>query len=272
MLNVIKIQSLDATELKPYRTLRRAVEHVRQGFFVAEAEKVVQQLIKTDLEIISFLLSHEWFEKIKDLIEKKYGGHVQVFVGDEKLLDTIVGFSLHQCIMAVGKIPKPLSIEEVLKTSTKPFLFVALDGLTNADNLGVIVRNCVAFGATGLIVGETSSSPYLRRAIRQSMGAVFELPVVHTENLALCLRQITKEYSIKCIAADAHADDISIHEADFRESICLVFGSEGSGIRKDVLSECAVKVTISISDKIDSLNVASASGVFLYETKKQRKR
>lgn len=271
MLKVIQIESLELPELLPYRTLRRAVEHVRQGIFVAEAEKVVRQLIKTDLEVISFLLSYDWFYEIKDTLEKKYG-NVNVYVGEEKLLNTIVGFDVHQCIMAVGKIPKPLSIEDVLEDRKKPYLFVALDGLTNADNLGVIVRNCVAFGATGLIVGETCSSPYLRRAIRQSMGAVFELPVVHTKELEECLERITKDYDIKCIAADAHADDIPIQKADFRENVCLVFGSEGNGIRKNVLGKCSEKVTISVSNKVDSLNVASASAVFLYEAINQRKR
>jgi tRNA G18 (ribose-2'-O)-methylase SpoU len=270
MLNLIPIQSLDAPELKPYRTLRRAAEHVHQGIFVAEAEKVVRQLIKTDLEVISFLLSYEWCEEIKDLIETKYGDKVKVFVGEEKLLDTIVGFSLHQCIMAVGKIPKPLNIEDVIQKQKRDKFFVALDGLTNADNLGVIVRNCVAFGVDALIVGETSSSPYLRRAIRQSMAAVFELPVVHTDNLAQTLSIISTRNGFRTIAADAHINDIQIENADFSGNICIVFGSEGTGIRINVLDECKEKVTIPVSTKVDSMNVASASAVFLYEAEKKR--
>jgi tRNA G18 (ribose-2'-O)-methylase SpoU len=270
MLNFIPIQTLDAPELKPYRTLRRAAEHVHQGIFVAEAEKVVRQLIKTDLEVISFLLSYEWLEKIKDSIEKKYRDKVKVFVGEEKLLDTIVGFSLHQCIMAVGKIPKPLSIEDVFKKSTKPYLFVALDGLTNADNLGVIVRNSVAFGVDALIVGETSSSPYLRRAIRQSMGAVFDLPIVHTKNLVETLSIISTRNGFRTIAADAHRNDIQIENADFSGNVCIVFGSEGTGIRQNVLDECKDKVTIPVNSKVDSMNVASASAVFLFKAQKQR--
>jgi tRNA G18 (ribose-2'-O)-methylase SpoU len=270
MLNLIPIQSLDATELKPYRTLRRAADHVYQGIFVAEAEKVVRQLIKTDLEVISFLLSYEWLEEIKDLIEKKYRYKVKVFVGEEKLLNTIVGFSLHQCIMAVGKIPKPLKLEEVIQENRHDNLLVALDGLTNADNLGVIVRNCVAFDAMALIVGETSSSPYLRRAIRQSMGAVFELPIVHTENLTQTLNLISTRNGFRTIAADAHANEIKIENIDFSGNICIVLGSEATGIRKNVLDECKEKVTISLNSKVDSINVASASAVFLYEAQKRR--
>jgi tRNA G18 (ribose-2'-O)-methylase SpoU len=270
MINVIPISSLDTFELQPYRTLRRAVEHIHQGIFVAEGEKVVKRLMNTNLVVNSFLLSHEWLEKIKDSVENKYSENVRVFVAEKKLLETIVGFGLHQGIMAVGAIPKPLSIEDIIKISTKPYLVVALDSLTNADNLGVIVRNCAAFGATGLIVGETSSSPYLRRAIRQSMGAVFELPVINTNNLSLYLEQINKLHNIRCIAADAHADETPIDKADFRGNICLVFGSEGSGLSNNVLKACQQKVTIPLCTKVDSLNVANASAIFLYTAKNQR--
>lgn len=271
MKNVIHINSLDIPELQPYRTMRRAVEHVRQGIFVAESEKVVKRLLNTNLEIVSILITENRFDEIGHLIDAREQRDFNIYIGEKELLEQIVGFDLHQGVMAVAKIPEPLVIEDVVKQSLQPYLFVALDGLTNADNLGVIVRNCVAFGVTGLIVGETSSSPYLRRAIRQSMGAVFVLPIIHTKNLRETLIMLEEKFNTRCLAADAHANDISIQDADLKRNICIVLGSEGSGIRESVLEVCSERITIPVSEYVDSLNVASASAVFLWEVRRRRK-
>lgn len=279
MQNIIHIDSLDLPELQPYRTMRRAVEHVRQGIFVAESEKVVRRLLSSNLPIISMLMTPQWYEMLfsnnpvihNSPTPRGIASDCTIYLADKSFLETIVGFDLHQGIMGVGKIPESRLIEDVVEQSLQPYLFVALDGLTNADNLGVIVRNCVAFGATGLIVGETSSSPYLRRAIRQSMGYVFDLPVIHVSDLAATLKLMSDKYKIQTIAADAHANVVSVHEANLKENICIVLGSEASGIRNNVLDACIEKVTIPLNSKVDSINVASASAVFLYETWKVRK-
>ncbi len=270
MQNIIHIDSLELDELRPYRTMRRAVEHVKQGIFVAESETVVKKLLNTNLAIVSVLITQYRLDEIRHLIDERNNKDFKIFVGEKNILEQIVGFDLHQGIMAVAKIPEPSLIEDAVNQSFQPNLLVALDGLTNADNLGVIVRNCVAFGVDALIVGETSSSPYLRRAIRQSMGTVFDLQIVHTKNLRETLVLLEEKFNIHCLAADAHANDISIQDADLKRNICIVLGAEGSGIRKPVLEVCSEKITIPISDRIDSLNVASASAVFLWEVSRRR--
>lgn len=270
MQNIIHIDSLELDELRPYRTMRRAVEHVKQGIFVAESETVVKKLLNTNLAIVSVLITQYRLDEIRHLIDERNNKDFKIFVGEKNILEQIVGFDLHQGIMAVAKIPEPSLIEDAVNQSFQPNLFVALDGLTNADNLGVIVRNCVAFGVDALIVGETSSSPYLRRAIRQSMGTVFDLQIVHTKNLRETLVLLEEKFNTHCLAADAHANDISIQDADLKRNICIVLGAEGSGIRKPVLEVCSEKITIPISDRIDSLNVASASAVFLWEVSRRR--
>ena len=104
-------------------------------------------------------------------------------VARKEILEKLVGFDLFQGVLAVGRIPPPRSLDALIASSARPRLFVAVDGLTNAENIGVLVRNCVAFGAQALLVGETCASPFLRRAVRNSMGAIFHLPVVATTNL-----------------------------------------------------------------------------------------
>jgi tRNA G18 (ribose-2'-O)-methylase SpoU len=270
-LNIINIKSLDQTGLEPYLTLRRPIEHFEKGIFVAEGEKVVRRLLASPLLIRSMLLTHDWYSKLEaeglfGITEKK---QFDIFIADKSVLETIVGFNLHQGIMAIAKVPAQESLEEMITKIPKPHLLIALDKLANSENVGVIVRNCTAFGVDGIIVGENSSSPYLRRAVRNSMGAVFGLPLVHSSNLVESLSMIKKNYSTKIIAAHL-GEENSIHAIDLNGNICIVLGNEGEGISETILNACDVSVTIPMMNGTDSLNVASASAVFLYEASKQR--
>jgi tRNA G18 (ribose-2'-O)-methylase SpoU len=249
--------------------LRQSVEHFRQGIFVAEGEKVVKRLLESTHELLSVLITQEWLEKYRKPLAARHE-QVMVFVGSKELLETIVGFNLHQGIMALGKIPTQANLHSVIVNSASPHLFVAIDGLTNAENLGVLVRNCVAFGVQCILVGETSSSPYLRRAVRNSMGTVFKIPNVQCENLVKTLATLKKTQQYKIIAAHPHEEKHNIQHTDFLENCCIVFGSEGNGISLNVLSVCDIKTAIPMHLGVDSLNVASASAVFLYEVMRQR--
>jgi tRNA G18 (ribose-2'-O)-methylase SpoU len=144
-----------------------------------------------------------------------------------------------------------------------------VDALTNAENLGALVRNCVAFGVQGLLVGETSNSPYLRRAVRSSMGTIFQLPVVELASLAQTLRELRGQ-GIRCVAAHPHTDRRTVAQSDLALDCCLVFGSEGYGISPAVLEQCDEAVAIPMHPGVDSLNVGSAGAVFLYEASRQR--
>lgn len=270
MIEIYRIDSLESAELSPYRTLRQAVEHEKKGIFVAEGEKVVRRLFESELSVLSLLITDEWLEVLRPLLAARKNESIKVWVAQKKLLESIVGFHLHQGVMAVGKIPVRMGLEQALKSMRRPFLLVALDGLTNADNIGVIVRNCVGFGVDGLIVPHNTSSPYLRRSVRMSMGAVFRLPIISVNHLNDSLQILQKSYSARIIAAHPHATATPIQKSNLTGNICLVCGSEGSGISQEVLDICAERVSIPITPRTDSLNVASACGIFLFEAKRQR--
>src|SRR6185503_20581871 len=164
MFHVQKVQSLDHPDLAPYRTMRHTIQHRRQGIFVAEGEKVVRRLLRSDFGVVSLLIPEGWVEKLAPLIESR-PEYIPVYVADKETLETLTGFSFYQGVLGVGRIPQAPVLEDVIARSGHPMLFVALDSLTNAENLGVVVRNCAAFGVQGLIVGETCTSPFLRRTV-----------------------------------------------------------------------------------------------------------
>lgn len=269
LMTIHQITTLDAPGVDHYRTLRRPEEHSRQGLFIAEGEKVVVRLFESSLEVLSVLVTPEWLDVHRALFERRSADLV-VHVAPKDLLESIVGFHLHQGIMALGRVPAAATIDSVLASSASPRLLVALDGLANAENVGVVVRNCAAFGATAVIAGETSSSPYLRRSVRNSMGTVFRLPVIHAAHLPSLLEDLWNDHRIDTIAAVATPGATPLHEAQFGHDVCIVLGSEGDGLSEEVRAACRQQVVIPMADGVDSLNVASASAVFLAEVQRQR--
>ncbi|HUI30257.1 MAG TPA: RNA methyltransferase [Candidatus Acidoferrales bacterium] len=275
-MRVTKIDFLDLPELEPYRTMRRTLEHRAIGIFVAEGEKVVCRLIESDLELVSILLTQEWLDQYRDILSSRLAEE-GVFVAEKVQLEQIVGYGLHQGIMAIGRVPRSLNIFEFLEKCPKPRLFVAVDGIANSENMGVIVRNCAAFGVQALVVGETSCDPYLRRSVRNSMGTIFNLPIVNVDRLSETMKKLSEgvrseheKSSIRIIAADPKHDSSEISGVDLTEDICLVFGSEGEGISGEVLENCSVRMKIPMHHDVDSINVGSSVGVILYEAVRQR--
>jgi tRNA G18 (ribose-2'-O)-methylase SpoU len=268
MLRVRKIQSFDLPELQPYRTMRRQEEQRKQGLFVAEGEKVVRRLLESDFRVVSALLPEKWLQELRPLLEKRHE-KVEVFVAEKKLLETLTGFSMYQGLLAVGQVPPQPALKEVLSRSPRPRLLAAVDSLSSAENLGALVRNCTAFRVQALVVGETSSSPFLRRAVRSSMGTVFQLPIVEANSLVEALLEM-RAAGIRCIAAHPHVKGRTLSQADFSQDFCLVFGSEGHGLSARILEACDEAVAIPMPPTVDSLNVGSAAAVFLYEANRQR--
>ncbi len=263
-----RITSLDIPELQPYRTLRRPQEHLDEGIFVAEGAKVVQRLLATQLPVVSLLVTEEWLQKLSTETPPTRLPN-DIFVADKGVLETIVGFRMHQGIMGVAKVPSEPGLDELVHSSPSPRLFAALDGLVFAENVGVVVRNCRAFGVQGILVGETSASPYLRRAVRNSMGTVFHMPVIHAIALSETLLTLRSKHNISVIIADAHTET-SLYDVDYRKDICLVFGNEDAGTSASVTSAATTAIKIPMKEGVDSLNVASASAAILAEVSRQR--
>jgi tRNA G18 (ribose-2'-O)-methylase SpoU len=270
MFRVEIIDSFDLPELQPYRTMRRQMEHREQGIFVAEGEKVVRRLLESRLCVRSVLLPPKWLPEFESLLQAR-AEEIRVFLAEKKLLETLTGFSMYQGLLAVAQVPVNRTLREILESIARPWLLAATDKLSSAENMGALVRNCAAFEAQTLMVSENCCSPFLRRAVRNSMGAIFHLPIRGCSSLVQEL-QMLKSMGVRCIAAYPHADGRTLPEADLLGDVCLIFGSEGYGISTAVLELCNDAVAIPMTAAVDSLNVASAAAAFLYEASRQRGR
>ncbi len=268
-LHIQRIADFAAPTLQPYATMKRPVGHEEQGIFVAEGTKVVRRLIASHFPIVSVVLPDKFREEFEPLLAARPEPDIPVYLADKQLLETLVGFPMFQGVLAVGRIPEPETLDSILARSAPPRLFAALDEVSNAENLGTLVRNCAAFGVQAMIIGETSGSPFIRRSVRASMGTIFQLPVAHVTHLAQSLRELSR-LGIRVVAAHPRADGRTLAHSDLASDACVVFGAEGTGIRPEVLAACDEAVSIPMAGTVDSLNVGAAAAVFLYEANRQR--
>jgi tRNA G18 (ribose-2'-O)-methylase SpoU len=267
-VQITRLAALDRPELAPYATLRQHQEHKRGGIFVAEGDKVVRRLLESSFGVVSVLLPEKRLAEFEPMIRAR-PENVAVYVMEIAELEKLTGFPFFQGVLAVGKIPKAHSVESIVVAATSPRLLVGIAGLTNAENVGLVVRNCAAFGAQALIVDGSSASPFLRRAVRNSMGTIFKLPIAEVGNLREAL-QALKHQRVRIIAAHPHVEKKTITETDFASDCCVIFGSEGAGLSNELLEACDERVAVPMCNAVDSLNVGSAAAVFLYEAARQR--
>ena len=268
ILHIQPVQTLDAPELALYRTLRRIEEHERAGVLVATNAKVIKRLLASRFTVVSALLTPAWLQQLEPLLRAR-PEEICIYVAEQKLLETITGYKLHQGALAVARIPPQPDFDTLLKNSPRPLLLAAVEGIASAENLGAVVRSCAAFGAHFLIVGETCGSPFQRRAVSGSMGTIFEQPVARVDNLVETLAAL-RARGVRCLAAHPRPGAKKLAAVDLRGDCCLLFGAEGPGLTATALAACDDMVEIPMPSHMNSLNVAAAAAVFLYEATRQR--
>lgn len=270
MHTIQSIESFEDPLLWPYRTMKRQQDHEASGIFVAEGDKVVRRLIDSSLALVSLLVGPDQVEEFSALIAPRPES-IQLYAAPKEVLEQLTGYALYQGVLGVGRIPALPRCRPAAMSMPGPRFFAAVDGLNNAENLGVVIRNAAAFGAQALLVGETCTSPYMRRSVRNSMGAIFRMQVIFSTDLAADLRRLAAG-GFRCVAAHPHTDRRVLSQAKLDGDCCIVFGSEGDGLRAEVLDACDEWVVVPMHHGVDSLNVGSASSVFLYEAARQRGR
>ena len=269
MAKIDHIRDLSDERISIFRSLK-GKDLAGKGIFIAEGEKVVLKLLESECEIVSGLMTEAWFRKLRGTFGKRTAGDVPIFLMSRGRIEEIVGFKLHQGLMIAAKEPRRPTLREASKSWRSPHLILALNALKDSENVGMIVRNAAAFGVDALIVDRQTVHPYLRRPVRVSMGAVMDVPVISVDRLPDALRWLTRNCGTRIIVTSPHAKARGIDTVSFKGNICLVLGSEGRGVSRAVTSAADLVVAIPMSGPVDSLNVASASAILLYQCSKGR--
>ena len=241
------VQPASAEDLELFSSLRGS-QHP-EGTFIGDGDKVVRRMLER-MKVDRILCTADWVERLD------IPSGVDVRVAPKADLFSIVGFRIHQGVMALATIPpeKPLS----------GTFHVALDGLANAENVGAILRTCAAFGVDGVILGPGTASPWLRRAVRVSLAAPLVVPVHASTDLAATLEPLN------AWAAHIHGSKVDYRSIDCTKPVCLVLGSEPLGVTDPVLKACKGVIYIPMATDWDCLNVAASAAVLISEVRRQR--
>ncbi|MDO8525254.1 MAG: RNA methyltransferase [Candidatus Omnitrophota bacterium] len=226
-------------------------------------------MVESGCRIASSLTASGAIARYRPLLTMMAKRGAPTYIAADKLIEEILGFRVHRGIMAVGYCPEQRTLASVLKTLKPPLFLAALNAVNDPQNVGLIARNAAAFGVQALIVDNATYDPYYRKAVRVSMGTIFRLPVAYEDDLASSLVRLKKRYDTRIIAASVGRGTGDITKADLSGNICFVFGNEDKGISRKVLNIADARVRIPISKGVDSLNVASASAVCLYEASRR---
>ncbi|MBT9130129.1 MAG: putative TrmH family tRNA/rRNA methyltransferase [candidate division WS2 bacterium] len=189
---------------------------------------------------------------------------------NEDTLTHTCGSRHHQGILAITSTFPFSNMEEVLVEALKfsyPIL-LALDEIVDPHNLGAIIRSAEGAGVSGIIMSERRTAPLTGAVVKASTGAVFHLKIVKVKNLLASLK-VFKEKGFWIMGAHMESDR-EYFKADFKMPLVLVVGSEGKGLRENIIKECDFLVKIPMLGKITSLNVSVATAIILFEALKQR--
>lgn len=259
----------DHPGLEPFRTLRQRDARIPEGCFIGDGRKVVRRLLSWPGRLRTVVVTERWLEEFRPAIEARADPALEVLVVTREMVDGLIGYEVHQGVMAMAEIPAPATVTSLVQTD-RP-LIVALDGIADAENVGAIVRTCAAFDVTGIVVGPQTCPPWVRRAVRVSMGGVLRVPVLPAEDLPETLREFRRR-GVESWAAHIHGDHRANWDVDWRGASCLVLGGEADGVSQPALAACRGVVFIPMAPGWDCLNVTASASALLYEAARQRGR
>jgi len=207
--------------------------------------------------------------RMQDLIHTAKSAGIRVIPSDDARLSSIVGTRRHQGVVAkAGELSLARNLDELLDAIEGPPLLLVLDGITDPHNLGACLRVADGVGAHAVIAPKDRAVGLNATAAKVASGAAENVPYITVTNLARTLREL-KERDILLVGT---SDDVekTVYDVDFTGGAALIMGSEGEGMRRLTRETCDVLVQIPMFGSVESLNVSVASGVCLYEARRQR--
>ena len=275
MPNIIEIKDYSAPELDCYARLTEAQLRSRQqpekGIFIAESPKVIGHALDAGYEPLSLLMERRHIDGQGAAVIDRCGD-IPVYTGDSALLEKLTGFALTRGILCAIRRPVLPTVEEVCKNARR---IAVLEGIVDPTNVGAIMRSAAALNMDAVLVTPSCCDPLHRRAVRVSMGTVFQVPWTYIGERAQDWPEAglarLKRLGFKTAAMALDDRAVSIDDAALmaEERLAVVLGTEGDGLAAATIADCDYTVMIPMSHGVDSLNVAAASAVAFWQLGKR---
>lgn len=294
---LIRIDSLDDPRLDAYARLTEAQLRNKlepeKGIFIAESGKVIERAFNGNMEPLSLLMEEKWLEPLQSLIDSMEQRHTElpIFVAPHSQLEKLVGFELTRGALGAFRRPALPSVEDVVKNAR---LVAVLENVTNHTNVGAIFRSAAALGVDAVLVTPECYDPLYRRAVRVSMGTVFQVPwtrigaetEIEREGTPLSGKDahtlgksawsttgipLLKQLGFTTVALALSNDSVPLDSPELAacEKIAFILGTEGDGLAPETIAACDYTAIIPMAHGVDSLNVAAASAVAFWELRKR---
>lgn len=271
MANIVEITDLAAPELDVFARLTEAQLRSRaeaeKGIFIAESPKVIERALDAGYEPLSLLMERKHIEgQSRDIIARCEG--LPIYTADRELLADLTGYTLTRGVLCAMRRPQLPPVEALCANARR---VAVLEGIVDTTNVGAIFRSAAALGTDAVLLTPTCCDPLNRRAVRVSMGTVFQVPWTRigsepSEWPEPGLERLRK-LGFQSAAMALSDDSVSIDDPRLaaEEKLAIVLGTEGDGLAERTIAECDYTVRIPMAHQVDSLNVAAASAVAFWE-------
>ena len=279
---IVDVQTLDDPQLDAYARLTETQLRSRlepeRGVFIAESGKVIERALEAGMEPLSLLMEAKWLPAMQPMVNKigaRWGDGVPVFVAPHDELAKLTGFELTRGALGAFRRPALPSVADIVREARR---IAVLEDITNHTNVGAIFRSAAALGVEAVLVTPSCYDPLYRRAVRVSMGTVFQVPwtrigeepgagATGPGGWAGAGVPLLHELGFKTAAFALTDDSVPLDDAalNAEERLALVFGTEGDGLAHDTIARCDYTVRIPMAAGVDSLNVAAASAVAFWQ-------
>lgn len=264
---LIKVNSLSDPGVEIFSSLTEAQLCDRRlfekGLFIAESGKVINLALDAGYVPYALMTEEKHLAGIAAQVLERVGD-IPVYYGSRELLKNLTGFPLTRIVMCAMHRPPLPSVEEVLKDAHR---IVVIDSVTNTTNIGAIFRSAIALGVDAVLLTRTTCDPLNRRAVRVSMGTVFQAPWTWLDEPLTSLHK----YGFRTAAMALTDQSIPLDDPALKDidRLALVMGTEGNGLSREAISKADYVVRIPMKNNVDSLNVAAAAAVAFWELRKK---
>lgn len=277
MANIIEITDFSAPELDVYVRLTGAQLRNRlepeKGIFIAESPTVIEVALSSGCEPISLLTDNRLINgAVSGIIERC--GNIPIYTAQRELLRKLTGFELTRGALCAMRRPKLPIAEELLRGKNR---IAVLEAITDSTNIGALFRSAAALNIDAVLVTPTCCDPLCRRAVRVSMGTVFQVPWTRIGESPADWPErglrLLSDLGYKTAAMALSDNSVSIDDEALlsEEKLAIVLGTEGDGLAKSTIASCDYTVKIPMSHGVDSLNVAAAGAVAFWQLGRYRK-
>lgn len=261
---IIAINDLAAPELDVYARLTErqllSLDAPEKGLFIAESPRVVERALDAGYEPVSALVETKHLHgEAAPLLPRL--GDVPIYAAPFETLKQLTGFPLTRGMLcAMRRKPLP-TVEALLRGKRRA---AVLENVMNPTNVGAIFRSAAALGMDAVLLTSAASDPLYRRAIRVSMGTVFQVPWTYLPDGGMAA---LRKLGFVTVAMALRQDSLSLRDPRLRqaERLAVVLGTEGDGLAAETIARCDYTVRIPMSHGVDSLNVAAASAVAFFQ-------